>query len=192
MRVLATSCDVSNHGDCLVQIAWPAGHHLALQPVVQTMHKLVYSGLICSIKGWQYTSKCQYLGSIDGRIDGGWKDCKEIVEAEVGNGQEGREKEMMMMKWEEFLPRMMVRMLLVEFDDSKRQIITTLLRKCSYEEDAMARVSALNDVLAHVATLEDEVQALKVRNSPATTTVALGDPSEAPCPRHGHKTTSLP
>ncbi|KAF3779459.1 Two-component response regulator-like [Nymphaea thermarum] len=48
-------------------------------------------------------------------------------------GQEGREMEMMMMKWKEFLPTMMVRVLLVEFDDSKRQIITALLRKCSYE-----------------------------------------------------------
>ncbi|XP_031497868.1 two-component response regulator-like APRR5 [Nymphaea colorata] len=72
-----------------------------------------------------------------GELVVGGEDCKEIVEEEVGNGEEGREKEMMMLKWKEFLPRMMVRVLLVEFDDSTRQIITALLRKCSYEVSAV-------------------------------------------------------
>ncbi|XVF51095.1 hypothetical protein PTKIN_Ptkin04bG0156800 [Pterospermum kingtungense] len=35
-------------------------------------------------------------------------------------------------KWEKFLPRMALRVLLVEADDSTRQIIAALLRKCSY------------------------------------------------------------
>ncbi|CAK7348622.1 unnamed protein product [Dovyalis caffra] len=35
-------------------------------------------------------------------------------------------------RWEKFLPRMVLRVLLVEADDSTRQIIAALLRKCSY------------------------------------------------------------
>ncbi|KAL2556300.1 pseudo-response regulator 5 [Forsythia ovata] len=44
-------------------------------------------------------------------------------------------------KWGKFLPKMVVRVLLVEADDSTRQIITALLRKCSY------RVAAVPDGL---------------------------------------------
>ena len=36
-------------------------------------------------------------------------------------------------RWERFLPRMVVRVLLVEADDSTRQIISALLRKCNYK-----------------------------------------------------------
>ncbi|XP_047337695.1 two-component response regulator-like PRR95 [Impatiens glandulifera] len=42
-----------------------------------------------------------------------------------------------MMRWERFLPRMVMRVLLVEADDSTRQIIAALLRKCSYRVDAV-------------------------------------------------------
>lgn len=35
--------------------------------------------------------------------------------------------------WERFLPKLAVRVLLVEADDSTRQIIAALLRKCSYK-----------------------------------------------------------
>lgn len=35
--------------------------------------------------------------------------------------------------WERFLPRMVLRVLLVEADDSTRQIIAALLRKCGYK-----------------------------------------------------------
>ncbi|KAI4325028.1 hypothetical protein MLD38_030459 [Melastoma candidum] len=45
------------------------------------------------------------------------------------------------LKWQQFLPRMVLRVLLVEADDSTRQIIAALLRKCSY------RVSAVPDGL---------------------------------------------
>ncbi|KAG6417346.1 hypothetical protein SASPL_119500 [Salvia splendens] len=44
-------------------------------------------------------------------------------------------------RWERFLPKMEVRVLLVEADDSTRQIISALLRKCSY------RVAAVSDGL---------------------------------------------
>ncbi|XP_038874792.1 two-component response regulator-like APRR3 isoform X1 [Benincasa hispida] len=44
-------------------------------------------------------------------------------------------------KWERFLPKMRLRVLLVEADDSTRQIITALLRKCCY------RVAAVPDGL---------------------------------------------
>lgn len=37
-----------------------------------------------------------------------------------------------MVKWDKFIPRMVLRVLLVEADDSTRQIIAALLRKCSY------------------------------------------------------------
>ncbi|PIM97872.1 hypothetical protein CDL12_29652 [Handroanthus impetiginosus] len=40
-------------------------------------------------------------------------------------------------KWERFLPKMVVRVLLVEADDSTRQIIAALLRKCSYKVAAV-------------------------------------------------------
>lgn len=41
-------------------------------------------------------------------------------------------------RWEKFLPRMVMRVLLVEADDSTRQIITALLRKCNYKVAAVA------------------------------------------------------
>ncbi|KAH6756264.1 hypothetical protein C2S53_003684 [Perilla frutescens var. hirtella] len=40
-------------------------------------------------------------------------------------------------RWEKFLPKMAVRVLLVEADDSTRQIISALLRKCSYKVAAV-------------------------------------------------------
>ncbi|KAG5031605.1 hypothetical protein JHK82_015207 [Glycine max] len=41
------------------------------------------------------------------------------------------------MRWEKFLPKMILRVLLVEADDSTRQIIAALLRKCSYKVAAV-------------------------------------------------------
>lgn len=38
-----------------------------------------------------------------------------------------------LVKWERFLPKIALRVLLVEADDSTRQIISALLRKCSYK-----------------------------------------------------------
>ncbi|KAF1860392.1 hypothetical protein Lal_00037732 [Lupinus albus] len=49
--------------------------------------------------------------------------------------EEERIKELKgLMKWEKFLPKMVLRVLLVEADDSTRQIISALLRKCSYKD----------------------------------------------------------
>ncbi|XP_047331587.1 two-component response regulator-like APRR5 [Impatiens glandulifera] len=42
-----------------------------------------------------------------------------------------------MMRWGRFLPRIVLRVLLVEADDSTRQIIAALLRKCSYKVTAV-------------------------------------------------------
>lgn len=35
-------------------------------------------------------------------------------------------------RWDQILPRKSLRVLLVEHDDSTRQVVTALLRKCSY------------------------------------------------------------
>ncbi|XP_065860035.1 two-component response regulator-like APRR5 [Euphorbia lathyris] len=51
-------------------------------------------------------------------------------------------------RWEKFLPRMVLRVLLVEADDSTRHIISALLRKCSY------KVSAVPDGLMAWETLK--------------------------------------
>ncbi|XP_061961674.1 two-component response regulator-like APRR9 isoform X3 [Populus nigra] len=51
-------------------------------------------------------------------------------------------------RWEKFLPRMVLSVLLVEADDSTRQIIAALLRKCSY------RVAAVPDGLMAWETLK--------------------------------------
>ncbi|GMP70745.1 hypothetical protein CsSME_00029464 [Camellia sinensis var. sinensis] len=41
-------------------------------------------------------------------------------------------------RWERFLPKMVLRVLLVESDDSTRQIVAALLRKCSYKVTAVS------------------------------------------------------
>ncbi|GAB4858613.1 hypothetical protein Ancab_010087 [Ancistrocladus abbreviatus] len=83
--------------------------------------------------------------------------CEVITGREVGMDMEvmkdvrkedGEEKKSLkegssssVVRWERFLPRMVIRVLLVEADDSTRQIISALLRKCSY------RVAAVSDGL---------------------------------------------
>ncbi|RRT75762.1 hypothetical protein B296_00025100 [Ensete ventricosum] len=53
--------------------------------------------------------------------------------------EEEEEREGVALRWERFLPRVPVRVLLVEGDDSTRQIIAALLRKCNYRvQDGMA------------------------------------------------------
>ncbi|GLU12105.1 hypothetical protein SLE2022_288110 [Rubroshorea leprosula] len=69
----------------------------------------------------------------------------EVVESrKEGNSSKG------MMRWERFLPRMALRVMLVEADDSTRQIIAALLRKCSY------RVAAVPDGLKAWEILKDK------------------------------------
>ncbi|KAJ7963414.1 Two-component response regulator [Quillaja saponaria] len=64
------------------------------------------------------------------------------------NGDGTREQ----VRWEKFLPRMVLRVLLVEADDSTRQIIAALLRKCNY------KVAAVSDGLKAWETLQKKPQ----------------------------------
>eukprot|EP00262_Sarcandra_glabra_P011685 TRINITY_DN2860_c0_g3_i1.p1 TRINITY_DN2860_c0_g3~~TRINITY_DN2860_c0_g3_i1.p1 ORF type:complete len:784 (-),score=154.20 TRINITY_DN2860_c0_g3_i1:189-2540(-) len=50
-------------------------------------------------------------------------------------------------RWERFLPRRFLRVLLVEYDDSTRHIVAALLRKCSYQVAAVADGLKAWDVL---------------------------------------------
>ncbi|CAI0397592.1 unnamed protein product [Linum tenue] len=65
----------------------------------------------------------------------------EVDDGGGGGGGESRSNNGLMVRWERLLPRMVLRVLLVESDDSTRQIIAALLRKCSY------RVAAVSDGL---------------------------------------------
>ncbi|XP_061364055.1 two-component response regulator-like APRR5 isoform X2 [Gastrolobium bilobum] len=56
---------------------------------------------------------------------------EEEEEEESGTGS--RDELRGLMRWEKFLPKMVLRVLLVEADDSTRQIIAALLRKCNYK-----------------------------------------------------------
>ncbi|CAL5204149.1 unnamed protein product [Lathyrus oleraceus] len=62
------------------------------------------------------------------------------VEEEEESGTETRGGGEMkgLLRWEKFLPKMVLRVLLVEADDCTRQIITALLRKCNYKVAAVA------------------------------------------------------
>lgn len=66
----------------------------------------------------------------------------EVVVVEVeDDGEEERESGSEVVRWEKVLPRMVLRVLLVESDDSTRQIVAALLRKCNY------KVAAISDGL---------------------------------------------
>ncbi|KAK6926091.1 Signal transduction response regulator, receiver domain [Dillenia turbinata] len=78
--------------------------------------------------------------------DGGVQlmETKEDVKSEKGREEEETKKKNKkneapgsVVRWERFLPRMVLRVLLVEADDSTRQIIAALLRKCSYRVEAV-------------------------------------------------------
>lgn len=47
-------------------------------------------------------------------------------------------------RWESFLPKMVLRVLLVEADDSTRQIIAALLRKCNYKGNCCVHLIILH------------------------------------------------
>lgn len=68
-----------------------------------------------------------------------------MIVKETGGGtqteirkNDGEEAAANVLRWEKFLPRMVLKVLLVESDDSTRQIITALLRKCSYKVAAVS------------------------------------------------------
>lgn len=64
-----------------------------------------------------------------------------VVEVEDDDGDEERENGSEVVRWDKLLPSMMLRVLLVEADDSTRQILAALLRKCNY------KVAAISDGL---------------------------------------------
>ncbi|MQM02496.1 hypothetical protein Taro_035266 [Colocasia esculenta] len=79
----------------------------------------------------------------------------EEMEREEGTGEKaGEDQGGRVVRWERFLPRMCLRVLLVEADDSTRQIIAALLRKCSY------RVAAAADGLKAWETLKEKSQSI--------------------------------
>ena len=62
-------------------------------------------------------------------------DVVEVVEKESENEEKRGDNEgsSSMVRWDRLLPRTAIRVLLVEADDSTRQIIGALLRKCNYK-----------------------------------------------------------
>ncbi|XP_074587205.1 two-component response regulator-like PRR95 [Curcuma longa] len=82
-------------------------------------------------------------------------EARAVVESWDGEEEDERKEEKGLeeeVRWEKFLPRMPVRVLLVEGDDSTRQIIAALLRKCSY------RVATASDGLKAWDTLKEKPQ----------------------------------
>ncbi|XP_019184871.1 PREDICTED: two-component response regulator-like APRR5 [Ipomoea nil] len=74
-----------------------------------------------------------------GRTEFGVQETKqmEVIEAKQEkngetNSAEPPQTAAAALRWESFLTKMVLRVLLVEADDSTRQIIAALLRKCSY------------------------------------------------------------
>jgi pseudo-response regulator 5 len=80
------------------------------------------------------------------------KQSKEETESETGEvkrkrkKKEGEGSDNGLVRWERFLPRMVLRVLLVEADDSTRQIIAALLRKCSYKGKLLGLVSEFGSI----------------------------------------------
>ncbi|KAJ0238090.1 Two-component response regulator-like APRR5 [Hirschfeldia incana] len=63
---------------------------------------------------------------------------EKAAEANGGKSARRRKNGDGLMKWEKFLPKISLRVLLVEADDSTRHIVSALLRKCSYRVAAVA------------------------------------------------------
>lgn len=63
----------------------------------------------------------------------GLSDGDVVVLGEIVKEEEELKKETNVVTWESLVPRMFLRVLLVEGDDSTRQIITALLQKCNYK-----------------------------------------------------------
>uniref|UniRef100_A0A2P2M1Z1 Two-component response regulator-like APRR9 isoform X2 n=1 Tax=Rhizophora mucronata TaxID=61149 RepID=A0A2P2M1Z1_RHIMU len=59
---------------------------------------------------------------------------EERMEAELAMEEDKEKKDdsTEVVRWEKLFPRMVLQVLLVEADDSTRQIISALLRKCGY------------------------------------------------------------
>jgi pseudo-response regulator 5 len=59
-------------------------------------------------------------------------DAGEAATAAAGTGTAAGGAARGVIRWDEILPRRSLRVLLVEHDDSTRQVVTALLRKCGY------------------------------------------------------------
>ncbi|CAN1228243.1 Two-component response regulator-like APRR5 [Linum grandiflorum] len=115
---MATSCSISS-SEAKLEVEVVQGEALT-----QQMSKQLYR----SHKSKRSKKKQRIMEEGDDGGDGG------------GGGGESRSNGLVV-RWERLLPRMAFRVLLVEADDSTRQIIAALLRKCSY------RVAAVPDGL---------------------------------------------
>ncbi|CAN8284467.1 unnamed protein product [Cochlearia groenlandica] len=69
-------------------------------------------------------------------------------------------------RWEKYLPKTVLKVLLVESDDSTRQIITSLLQKCSYEvigvSDGLAAWEILKEKSNNIDIILTELDLLKI------------------------------
>ncbi|CAN0911305.1 Two-component response regulator-like APRR5 [Linum grandiflorum] len=106
---MATSCSISS-SEAKLEVEVVQGEALT-----QQMSKQLYR----SHKSKRSKKKQRIMEEGDDGGDGG------------GGGGESRSNGLVV-RWERLLPRMAFRVLLVEADDSTRQIIAALLRKCSY------------------------------------------------------------
>ncbi|XP_006649884.1 two-component response regulator-like PRR73 [Oryza brachyantha] len=74
---------------------------------------------------------------------------------------EQKEHQVRIVRWERFLPVKTLRVLLVENDDSTRQVVSALLRKCSYEvipaENGLHAWQCLEDLQNHIDLVLTEV-----------------------------------
>uniref|UniRef100_A0A803NTP5 Response regulatory domain-containing protein n=1 Tax=Cannabis sativa TaxID=3483 RepID=A0A803NTP5_CANSA len=76
----------------------------------------------------------------------------EVEKREQNEEEEEKDGSKEVVRWESYLPRMVLRVLLVEADDSTRQIVTALLRKCGY------KVSAVPDGLKACEVLKERAR----------------------------------
>lgn len=79
--------------------------------------------------------------------------CEQAMEVGLETEEDQSKK---MVRWEKFLPRMVLRVLLVEADDSTRHVIAALLRKCSY------KVAAVPDGLKAWETLKQKASEIDI------------------------------
>ncbi|KAI4304667.1 hypothetical protein MLD38_040144 [Melastoma candidum] len=111
-------------------------------------------------------SNGQYLGSSeedDSRPNGIVEDGNSGSGAETHgcNGYQAQPQQGPVIRWERFLPVKSVKVLLVENDDSTRQVLSALLRNCGYEVVAVANGlqawKSLEDLSDHVDLVLTEV-----------------------------------
>lgn len=118
--------------------------------IVETLE----AGRGCNIMGEVVVSSGEELEVKTGSETEEEKQSKEETESETGEVKRKRKKKKKegegsnngLVRWERFLPRMVLRVLLVEADDSTRQIIAALLRKCSYKGKLLGFVSKFGSI----------------------------------------------